>query len=71
MSQKNNMIPNPDKEFVKRLRKRIKNNSGYCPCRIEKTPENKCPCKDFREEGECICGLYIKDPESLMGEFFP
>ena len=68
---KHNVIINPDKEFVKNLRKRIKNNSGHCPCRIEKIPENKCPCKDFREEGECICGLYIKDPESLMEDFFP
>ena len=66
-----NMIPNPDKEFIKNLRKRIKANSGYCPCHIEKTPDNKCLCKDFRENGECICGLFIQDPESLMGEFFP
>jgi hypothetical protein len=42
-------------------------NDGYCPCMIDKTPDTKCPCKDFRdmEEGECLCGRYekIKDGE--------
>lgn len=42
-------------------------NDGYCPCMIDKTPDAKCPCKDFRdmEEGECFCGRYekIKDGE--------
>ena len=22
---------------------------GYCPCRLERTPENKCMCKEFKE----------------------
>jgi len=37
-------------------------NDGYCPCRIERTPDTKCMCKDFRDmvEGECDCGLYFK-----------
>lgn len=53
---------NPDKEFVKDFREKIKANEGYCPCRISKTPDTKCMCKEFREqeEGECHCGLYIK-----------
>ena len=54
-------VINPDAEFVKGLRRRIKNNSGFCPCRLEKIPDNKCPCKDFRENGECCCGLYVRD----------
>lgn len=56
------IIMNPDDEFVKNLKKRIKDNGKYCPCRLEKTPDTKCPCKDFRENGECICGLYIQIP---------
>ena len=62
---KPNVIKNPDTEFVKNLKKRIKDNSGYCPCRLDKTPDTKCPCKEFRETGECICGLYITLPDGL------
>lgn len=53
---------NPDKEFVKEFREKLKANDGYCPCRVIKTPETKCMCKEFKEqeEGECHCGLYIK-----------
>lgn len=65
---KPNVIKNPDTEFVKNLKKRIKDNSGYCPCRLDKTPDTKCPCKEFRETGECICGLYITLPEGLDTE---
>ena len=33
-----------DKEKVKEIRDAIKANSGFCPCKIEKIPENKCMC---------------------------
>lgn len=56
-------IINPDDEFVKNLRKRIKANNGFCPCQIERTQDTKCPCKDFRETKECHCGLYINVEE--------
>ena len=65
---KNKVIKNPDAEFVKNLKKRIRDCGGYCPCRLEKTPDTKCPCKDFREIGECICGLYITLPDELCEE---
>ena len=42
---------------------KLKENDGYCPCRIERTPDTKCMCKEFREQtntGTCHCGLYIK-----------
>ena len=55
-------IKNPDKEFLKNLKKELKDNGGYCPCRPVKTPETKCPCKWYKEDGECICGLYIQVP---------
>lgn len=57
------IIVNPDKEVVEKIRKKLKENEGYCPCRLKKTPETKCICKEFleqAEEGECHCGLYIK-----------
>ena len=56
------VIKNPDSEFVKNHKKKVKSNSGYCPSRLEKTPETKCPCKEFRENQECMCGLYVKIP---------
>ena len=53
---------NPDRKFVKEMKKKLKENNGYCPCSLFRTPETKCMCKEFREmdEGECRCGLYIK-----------
>lgn len=59
---------NPDSEFVRNLRKRIKKNNGYCPCKLERKPENKCPCKAFVDTSECDCGLYIKDPTYIISE---
>lgn len=53
---------NPDKEYANEVRKKLRENSGYCPCRLEKNEDTKCMCKDFREteEGMCHCGLYLK-----------
>lgn len=55
---------NSDKAVVEDIRKRLKENDGYCPCRLVKTPDTKCMCKEFVEQstsGECHCGLYIKE----------
>lgn len=53
---------NPDEEFVREMKRQLKDNSGYCPCALIKNQDTKCMCKDFREmeEGMCNCGLYIK-----------
>ena len=59
---------NPDKETVADIRKRLKDNNGYCPCSLVKNPDTKCMCKDFREQetsGMCHCGLYIKEINDL------
>lgn len=52
-----------DKELVQEIRKKLKERNGYCPCKIEKTDDTKCMCKDFieQESGECHCGLYVKE----------
>nr|DAO49400.1 MAG TPA: ferredoxin-thioredoxin reductase [Caudoviricetes sp.] len=44
------------------IRQKLKENDGFCPCRLEKTVDTKCMCKEFREqeEGTCHCGLYVK-----------
>ena len=54
---------NNDKELVAIIKEKLKENDGYCPCRIQHTEETKCMCKEFRDKqdaGECHCGLYIK-----------
>lgn len=53
---------NDDKELVNEIKQGLKDNNGYCPCRIKKTEDNKCMCREFREQekGICHCGLYIK-----------
>ena len=56
---------NPDKELVAEIRAKIKENNGHCACVISFNEDNKCICKEFREQidrgetGECHCGLYI------------
>lgn len=56
---------NPNIEIVNKIRKGLKENDGYCPCRIGKTADNKCMCKEFKDmikkniKGECHCGLYV------------
>ena len=55
---------NPDIELVREIKKKLKENGGYCPCRLDKTKDTKCMCKEFRdqisrnEQGYCYCGLY-------------
>ena len=59
---------NEDQEMVKIVRDGLKRTGGYCPCRLERTEENKCICKEFREQmtdpdfkGFCHCMLYYKE----------
>ena len=52
-----------NKEVVEEVRKKLKENFGYCPCKLFKNEDTKCICKEFREQtelGECHCGLYVK-----------
>ena len=52
-------ILNPDVERRNEVRQAIRNNDGYCPCSVVKTPETKCPCAEFRCGEGCQCGLYV------------
>lgn len=54
---------NADTQHVDKIRAALKANDGYCPCALEKTPDTKCMCKEFREmeSGTCHCGLYVKE----------
>ena len=58
---------NENKEIVADIREGLKRTGGYCPCRLERTEENKCICQEFKEqiadpefEGYCHCMLYYK-----------
>ena len=52
-----------NKELVSEIKQKLKESGGYCPCRLTKNDDTKCPCKEFREQtevGECHCGLLQK-----------
>ena len=58
---------NPDAETVQTIQEGLKRTGGYCPCKLERTEDNKCMCKEFRDqikdpefEGFCYCMLYYK-----------
>ena len=61
---------NEDKEIVAMVRDGLKKTGGYCPCRLEHTPDTTCICKEFRQqmadpafEGYCHCMLYYKEKD--------
>ena len=58
---------NTDKRIVKEIRDGLAKTGGYCPCKVERIPENKCMCEEFRNhikdpdfEGYCHCLLFYK-----------
>lgn len=58
------VIKNPVGDVAESVLNAVKKNDGYCPCKIDRTQETKCMCREFREQvksgvlGECHCGLY-------------
>lgn len=61
------IVLNENKEIVQTVQEGLKRTGGYCPCRLERTPDYKCMCKEFRDqikdenfEGYCHCLLYKK-----------
>lgn len=60
------IIKNPNEDIFNEVHAAVKANDGFCPCRLEHTPDTKCPCKEFRNqttEGECHCGMFVKVQE--------
>lgn len=58
---------NDNAEIAAKIKEGLKRTGGYCPCRLQRTEENRCICKEFREqiadpnfEGFCHCMLYYK-----------
>lgn len=60
-------IVTQDKTHADKIRKALRENDGYCPCRITKDESSRCVCEDFIKNiksGEyCHCGLYKKVEE--------
>ena len=61
---------NPNQEIANMIREGLKQTGGYCPCRLERTEENKCMCeevkaqiKDPEFEGYWHCMLYYKSKD--------
>ena len=49
---------NPDKNHVKLIIEGLKAKNHFCPCRVQKIPENICPCEEFINIGKCCCKLW-------------
>lgn len=47
-----------DKTIIGNILIGLKKKNGYCPCRVGKEEDSKCPCKEYRDTGFCHCGLY-------------
>ena len=59
---------NDDPKIVETVREGLRRKDGYCPRRLQRTPENICMCQEFRDqiadpdfEGYCHCRLYYKE----------
>ena len=59
---------NENAQVVQSVKEGLKRTGGYCPCRLDRTEDNKCMCKEFRSqiedptfEGYCHCLLYYKE----------
>ena len=59
---------NENEEVVKTVKEGLAAKGGYCPCRLGKSEDTKCMCKEVREqikdpgfEGYCHCMLYYKE----------
>ena len=68
----NTLIENCPKGFgvnakaLKGIAKGLMRTNWVCPCSHEEWTEDTphedklCPCKTFRDTGDCHCGLYVK-----------
>lgn len=56
---------NPNDKIVNAILNRCEKCGGYCPCdnNYKGTEDAKCPCKCYREEDHCCCGLYVQTSE--------
>jgi len=55
--------PNWSEQEITDFLNELQANKNYCPCRLDRVDETKCPCEQFRNQksGECYCGLFVKE----------
>lgn len=60
--------PSWSKEDMEKFNQKLSDSGGYCPCRLQHTPDTKCMCEEFRDKidnpkwfGECHCGKFVKE----------
>ena len=61
---------NEDKELVAQIREGLRRRGGYCPCRLEKTEDNKCICKEFREQMKDYDELVARADKPVLLDFW-
>lgn len=49
-----------DEDKMTKIISRINDREGFCPCKVEETPENICPCDEYETTAKCCCGLFVK-----------
>lgn len=55
----------------------VRQNDGYCPCKLVRSADTKCMCKQFRDQvarqepGQCECGLYelVDDDDTIEARY--
>ena len=58
---------NPEARIAEVVKEGLEKKGGFCPCRLQKSPEFFCPCDEFKAQmrdtafhGLCHCRLYLK-----------
>lgn len=68
IAEQNGWKLNPDLKVVENIIKAENNlhqkfGEYYCPCRLQKIPDNICPCRHAQQEiekdGKCHCQLFF------------
>jgi ferredoxin-thioredoxin reductase catalytic subunit len=60
-----------NEQYKDKILSKIKANGGYCPCVVERTESQKCPCNDYLNYDNCHCNLYVQRISNIciyMGE---
>jgi len=47
------------------LLKSLHERGGHCPCQVQQTDDTLCPCTNYRQDGNCVCGLFTKIPQAI------
>lgn len=56
--EKQRLTLTENEEKAMKILKAVYKNEGYCPCRLTKSEDTKCPCKEMMEDNQCHCGLF-------------